>query len=163
MKVVSRTWHQLFAGLADGLAAILCLGLRNVGHMLGDECAEFAHDLGALTRWRLRPFGKSGFGGGHGGDELVVGRVLHDIAGGTRRDRPASEPIRRMHAEHQHRQAVALLPQLPQQLQVSLTVQPATGSGITETCLEAEVAPLTRPTIRLTTKPCLAEAQAPRQ
>ena len=70
VKVVRRAWHQLLAGLADGLATVFRLGLGDLGHMLGDQFAQLAHDLGALGGGRVGPLWKGGLGGGHGSMNL---------------------------------------------------------------------------------------------
>ena len=70
MEVVGRTRHQLLAGLADGLAAVLGLGFRNFRHVFRDQLAQFAHDFGALCGRCGGPFRERFFGCGNGSIDL---------------------------------------------------------------------------------------------
>jgi hypothetical protein len=67
VEVVGRARHQLFAGLSDDLAAVVGLGLRDLGHVRGDQVAEFADQLGALGCGRGGPFRERFLGGRDGG------------------------------------------------------------------------------------------------
>jgi hypothetical protein len=59
--------HQLLAGLRNDLAAVVGFGLRDLGHVRGDQVTQLAHELGALRCGHAGPFGEGFFGGGHGG------------------------------------------------------------------------------------------------
>ena len=87
MEVVCRTGDELLASLRDGLAAVVGLGLRDVGHVFGNQVAEFVHQLGAFGRGRVGPFWKRRFGcRDRGVDVVAVARShvgQHFLGGGV--------------------------------------------------------------------------------
>ncbi len=70
VEVVGRARHQLLSGLGDDLAAVVGLGLRDLGHMAGDQVAQLAHKLGAFGGGRVGPFREGVLRGGDGGLHL---------------------------------------------------------------------------------------------
>ena len=77
VEVVGRARHQLLAGLRDHLAGVLGLGARQLGHVLGDQVADLAHQRGAFGGRPRGPGGKRGLRGGDRGVDLVGAAVGH--------------------------------------------------------------------------------------
>ena len=67
VEVVGRARHQLLAGLRDDLAAVVGLGLRDLGHVRRDQVAQLADQLGALRRGHAGPLREGFLGGGDRG------------------------------------------------------------------------------------------------
>ena len=72
IEVVCCAGDELLAGLCDDLAAVVGLGLRNFGHVRGNQITQLANEFGALWCGHAGPLREGFFGGRNGGVDFCI-------------------------------------------------------------------------------------------